>query len=159
MQGGQTREMASQILAAKVIHHLVVPGFAAAPPGKLPSHHDFLQLWHHQHCQIRGFKGIPSNCCTIDFSTKKTRCREVGGVSPGKGAGKQEALASWQRWSTTGKWLAFPRKTVTLAVQHSQKLLSKSRQILTKKMKNSVNQAVISSLTTQSFNLAPSDYI
>ena len=68
----------------------------------------------------KGFKGIPSICCTIDFSTKKARCREVGGVSPGKGAGKREALASWQRWSTTGKWLAFPWKTVTLAVQHSQ---------------------------------------
>ena len=37
-------------------------------------------------------------------------------------------------------------------------LLSNSRQILTKKIKNSVNQAVISSLTTQSVNLAPSDW-
>ena len=50
----------------------------------------------------------------------QARCREVVGVSPGKGAGKREALASWQRWSTTKKWLAFPRKTVTPAVQHSQ---------------------------------------
>ena len=71
--------MANQILAAKMIPHLGVPGLAAAPPGKLPSHHDFLRLlWHHEHYQMKGFNGIPSICCTIDSKTKKARCREVG---------------------------------------------------------------------------------
>ena len=71
LQAGQTREMASQLLAAKMIPHLGVPGLAAAPPGKLPSHHDFLRLlWHHEHYQMKGFNGIPSICCTIDSKTK-----------------------------------------------------------------------------------------
>ena len=85
--------MASQILAVKMIPHLGVTRLATAPPGTLPSHLDFLRLLlHHQHYQMKGFKGIPSISCTIDSSTKRARCKEVGPLG-------SEVTKKWKKYS------------------------------------------------------------
>ena len=71
--------MASQLLAAQIIPSLGITGLAAIPPGKLASHHDFLRLlFHHQHYNLNGFKGIRSVSCKLDSKTKKARCHEEG---------------------------------------------------------------------------------
>ena len=161
VQGGQTREMASQILAAKMIPHLGVPGLAAAPPGKLQSHHDFLRLlWHHQHYQMKGFKGIPSICCTIDSSTKKARCREVGDLMvpwSESRKGCREAGSPCLLAKVKHNWeeACLPLKDCDSSILRT---LVKIKADFDKKMKNGVNQAVISSLTTQTVNFAPSDW-
>ena len=71
--------MASQLLAAQIIPSLGITGLAAIPPGKLASHHDFIRLlFHHQHYNLIGFKGIRSVSCKLDSKTKKARCHEEG---------------------------------------------------------------------------------
>ena len=144
-----------------MIPHLGVPGLAAAPPGKLQSHHDFLRLlWHHQHYQMKGFKGIPSICCTIDSSTKKARCREVGDLMvpwSESRKGCREAGSPCLLAKVKHNWeeACLPLKDCDSSILRT---LVKIKADFDKKMKNGVNQAVISSLTTQTVNLAPSDW-
>ena len=49
------------------------------PPRQAASHHDYLRLlFHHQHYNLNGFKGIRSVSCKLDSKTKKARCHEEG---------------------------------------------------------------------------------